>query len=1183
MTDETDGNARRGMTILRLVLAELRHEARAACRGPLIPLVFTGLIVYIVLVLLNADYLREMGATGVPRNSPLVAYLMMGGQALWLLFFWAWLFAQAVARDRTANLHEVILSAPVPLPALLAGRYLGAVCIGCLLALPTAVALLLVPLLAALGLIPPDAAGPQPVFAIGHAFLLMTLPSAIGLGALFLCAAILTRGVAGPFALAATLMLAAMVSLVIVRGGDVSPVLATVVDPSGFAEIEEQTVNTWTPREKAAGVLRLTPPLLVNRLLWTFPPLLLLALVLRRVGRERLVLERSPAIRAADRAAIGREMDPADAGAAPLGAPVRPSWLHAAWREAVWHFGVSLRGRGTPLGLFMAVAMGVVGCYIHVVLHADGPFLPRPGLTLSLAAEFFYPVVVFLVAAFVGVIARRDDRTGYGEIVDAAPAPLGSRVAGRALAAAAITMSFALSPAIAVWIVTAFAVPEAFSLIDPLVYFGLGIAPALLELCALVLLSHALIRRAGAAHAVGILCAFVAAINNELGVTTYPPAEVGIPPHITLSEFSAWAPWLGYLLTIDLFKLAVAAGIVALAWLAWRRGTALTVPLRCRAGAERVAGGAGALAAVAVVLAIGSYRVLHEQLVTLGGYESDAAGTADDAAWETHWWTAAAPFTVTGGQVDVAIDPAARRATARWRIDGVRAPSRTLHGSLPHGVEIARATVNGREAAVRAELDHFALPLDACGPEAAAASDEASPPDTLEPSAPRLDGLGDRAGDCTVELQVAARGEGWSAAGESPWLHFSGTWLRATDVLPTLGHDPRPARARAARPPGARAGSRPRPRRGRSAGGGGGRGAGRRLALERDLLRGRRCEPPGGRADRHVRPHRRVSRLRRRVVAECAGRDAPRQPGGAARGGTHARRGRRPRRPDSDGRLYRRDIRACAGGPHGAAGAARARRDRSPRRPALAAGRGGLGHRRRRVGPLAAPRDDRGRAGGAPARGRSRPAEGARSGLATGRHPRLGRPGVRPAGGRDRRLAGAAGAGQRSDRRGARRARRTRHGVATAGAAPWVRHYAPLATGGWVETTGPDDAARAAGRVIADVRGGAALADAISETIGADTAAGLLGPPASSDVLVAPAERVLGISGRRWRWRDGGWAPVAESIHVTQRFEDDRGDRRRIGPVPTTVEPDAPFTLIDAWPSFERTPADNVWRGGEDE
>ena len=80
-------------------------------------------------------------------------------------------------------------------------------------------------------------------------------------------------------------------------------------------------------------------------------------------------------------------------------------------------------------------------------------------------------------------------------------------------------------------------------------------------------------------------------------------------------------------------------------------------------------------------------------------------------------------------------------------------------------------------------------------------------------------------------------------------------------------------------------------------------------------------------------------------------------------------------------------------------------------------------------------------------------------------------------------------------------------------------------------------------------------------------------------MLVAQAARTLEIGGQRWRWQDGGWEPVAAAIHVTQRFDDDSGERRRLGPVPTSVEPDAPFTLIDAWPSFERTPTDNVWRG----
>ena len=148
---------------------------------------------------------------------------------------------------------------------------------------------------------------------------------------------------------------------------------------------------------------------------------------------------------------------------------------------------------------------------------------------------------------------------------------------------------------------------------------------------------------------------------------------------------------------------------------------------------------------------------------------------------------------------------------------------------------------------------------------------------------------------------------------------------------------------------------------------------------------------------------------------------------------------------------------------------------------------------------------------------------------------------------------------------------------------PWVREYTPLATVGWVESVGLADAADAVDAVVARVRNGAPLADALAEVVGTGTAEALLGPPASSDVLVEQAERSLDIGGQRWLWRDGGWEPLAAAIHVTQRFDDGSGGRRRLGPVPTTADPDAPFTLLDAWPSFERTPTDNVWRGDGDD
>ena len=1185
------------MKALRFVAAEAWHEFRAGCRGPLIPIAFPGLIAYLMLMLLNADSLRDLGATDVPRNSPHLVYLMIGGQAIWLLFVWAWLFGQIVARDRTAGLHELVLSAPVSLPALLAGRYLGAVGLACVLSLATGIGFLLVPALGALGLFPPDTVGPQPLFAIGHALLILTLPSAAGAGALFLCAAIRTRGVAGPFACAAALMLIWMTSLVAVRGGDANPALASLLDPSAFAEVEEQS-DLWTPREKAAGVVRITPPLVANRVFWTLPPLLLLGLVLRRVQRERLALERASPARVPDRAGDETSAEPADSDAPPLGVPGRPSWTGAAWSEAAWHFALSFRGWGTPLALFMLAAMGVGGSFVHIVLHADGPLLPRPGLIEPMLTEFFYLVIVFMVAAFVGVMARRDDRPGYGEIADATPAPLGSRVAGRALAAAAVTVVFALTPALAVWVVTLLAVPDAFSLSDPFLYFGLRLAPALLELCALVLLAHALIRHAGAAHAAGVICAFFIVVNHELGVTSYPPAEIGVPPSITLSEFSGWAPWLDYVLTADLFKLAVAAAILALAWLAWPRGTALTVPLRWRTGMRRCAGGAGALAAGAVAVAIGTHRQLHDQLVTVGGYESAAAATADDAAWETRWWTAASPFSLTGGAAHVVIDPAERLATARWRLDGVRSHAGTLHGSVPDGAEIRGAAVNGREAVVTIAFDHFALPLDACGAAGSDAAGQGSPPGVQEPSVvqsqigaalsspsgrqepPEREGPGSEAAGCTVELEVVARGEGWSAEGETPWLHPSGVWLRAVDLLPTLGHDP----DRLVRAPGERRAHGLPPVPGDVAAGALAPAAGVAPAGDWRWRVTFASADPGAERPNGAR------------IATTGRTDGPLDfaaawwlgaPVETRRGGVAALHGPQRAR-DADGVLDDMTaMRACVAATLGSAPAVRtvlqAPRERGetalygdllwlPEHEGWDIAGAAFGRWRRRA-TIAAALAARRMTDGADLR--KEPGE---DWLRVGVPGWVGLECVRREDGLDAWLALLARASdQVIEAFGALDAPAV--AVAAAGDVPWVREYTPLATVGWVESIDPAGAADAVHAVVARVRGSASLADALAEVVGAGTAEALLGPPAASDVLVRQAERTLDIGGQRWLWRDGGWEPVAASIHVTQRFDDGSGSRR-LGPVPTTVDPEAPFTLIDAWPSFERTPTDNVWRGG---
>ena len=1150
--------------MLRFVAAEAWHEFRAGCRGSLIPIVFLGIIAYVMLVLTNAEYLREWGSIDVQRNSPQLVYLMIAGQAMWVLFVWAWLFGQIVVRDRNARLHEVVLAAPVSLPALLAGRYLGAVAVGCVLALSMVLAFLLVPLFGALGVVPADTVGPQPWFAMGHALLVFVVPSTFGLGALLLCAAIRARGMAGPFAVAAALMLVWMVAIVVLRGGDANPAVATLLDASGFSEVEEQT-DLWTPQEKRTGVIELTTPLVVNRVIWTVPPLLLLGVVLRRVGRERLALEPAPAASKPDRADTGPEVEPAHS-AAPAGTPARPSWVRATWDEAVWHFALAFRGWGTLLAVGLIAVMGVGNSFVHIVMHADGPLVPRPDLIQPLLGEMYYLVLVFIVAAFVGVMVRRDDRPGYGEIADATPAPLGTRVAGRSLAAAALTVVFTLTPVFAVWIVPALAVPVSFSLLDPLVYFGVAFAPSLLELCAVVLLAHAVLRHAGTAHAVAMICAFAMVLNHEIEVVSYPPANVGVPPHVTLSEFTGWAPWLGYVVTANLFKVALAAAIAALAWIAWPRGTALTAPLRLRAGMRRFAGAAGAAGALAVVLAMGVHAVLHEQLVTLGGYKSATAGTTDDAAWETRWWAEAAPFRLTGGEAQVVVDPAARRAAARWRLDGVRSASATLHGSLPHGSADPRATVDGREAPVTVAFDHFSVPLGQCGTQAAAGGDEDAGPQ-----------------GCTVELDVEVRGAGWSAEGESPWLHPSGVWLRAADLLPTLGHDAdRVLRAQQERREHGLADGAADAAPAALAPASGVAPAGDwRWAVSFAGDNGNGSENAGTAT---------ATEGRTQGPLDFAAVWWPNAPVETLRGDLAALHGP-TRTRDADAVLADvTEMRACVAAVLGDAPriAAVVQAPRERGETALhgdllwlpedagwdIAGEGFGGWNRRATVAAAIAEAHLTRESGL----RREPgAEWLRAGVPGW----VGLECVRRESGVDAWLGLLTRSGsQVSEAFGALDAPAA--SVAAAGSTTWVREYAPLATLGWVEALGPGQAAEAVRAVLGGVRAGQTVAEALADAAGPDMAGALLGAPASSDVLVAREERTLDVGGTRWRWRDGGWAPVDESIHVTQRFDDEPGDRRRIGPVPATIEPDAPFTLIDAWPSFERTPADNVWRGNDD-
>lgn len=744
-------------------LREAWNEFRAGLRGGVLPLIYVVLTGYILIVMTNAEQLQQMGAIDIPRNAPGLVYLMTSGDAFFLFFAWAWIFAQPILRDRKAHLDEIVLAAPPSLRQLLAARYVGALGVALAVGTSQILGFLLAPVLEFMGAVPAGSVAPAPWMAFGWAALIFTLPLAAGAGALYFIAALRTRGVGGPFAVAALLMAFWMVSMIVFKEGHADPFLVTVLDPSGFAEAEHQVVDQWTPHEKSTALLALTPGLLCNRLIWGVLPLLILGAVIARTTRESLVLGRT-ARKAPPQPLRCHRVLPVAQGVRP-GPIEKTAWWRAVVAESLWQARQILARRALWIALAFLVLLAVAAAFAHGIHHAYGPMIPRPEYASPVLMRTFYLIVVFMVAAMVGTAARRDEEPGLTEMFDAAPAPDGVRLIGRAVAALIIVVICSLLPASGAIIIAIMAAPSGQALL-PVVHQLAILTPAILEMAALTLLLHALIRHPGTAHAAAILAAFIMVVNFEVGLVNYPPFQIGRGVQISLSGLTGVAPWAEKLLAGNLFKLALVVILLALAAALNRRGLDHGWKTRLRRSRKNLTGRPGLVAAAGVALLLCCAVWLHQRFVTEGGYETKEERHQNDAAWETMWLRHQGDFSVNGGEVVLTILPDSRELRGWWRLRGVRADGGALHASLPTGCELEWARVQWRTVEVSVDNDHLSIPLPDCP------------------------GSG-----CIVDIAWRMPAGGWPSgdhdeAARPSWLVGQSFWLRARDVMPSLGFDP---------------------------------------------------------------------------------------------------------------------------------------------------------------------------------------------------------------------------------------------------------------------------------------------------------------------------------------------------------------------------------------------------------
>ncbi|MCG8412771.1 MAG: hypothetical protein MI746_01015, partial [Pseudomonadales bacterium] len=600
--------------------------------------------------------------------------------------------------------------------------------------------------------------GPTPVVVMLWSSLIFILIPTAGMGALYYTLALKTRSSSGPFAASAVLIGIWMLAQVVLSEGGIFLNLASVIDPSGFGEVDRLNKG-WTPNEKATIIYPLTTPFVLNRLLWGFLPLLWFVWELRKVSREELIQDKSSAITSRQ---IENFITPQTAQYRDVSSPLEIhsyNWQRTLMAETRWQLSMLFTGKTFYLLLIGLSVMTTASGLVNGLNHADGPFEARPEYTLPLLNESMFLVIAFIAAALVGQVLRRDHRAGIVEILDAAPVPFWVTFIARLAAIVALTFALLLTPAIGSMVLALLDVPHAFNLGTTLIYQTLIVGPALAELVAVTVLVHCLIRKTGTAYATSMLATFIMVVNHEAGLVTYPPLEFGITAHISYSLLTGWGVWMERLLLGDAFKFATVLTLLGFAAMLQIQGLDSRLSHGARALRARFKTPIGAATVLSLLACVFLYSVLDSRFREVGGYQNRNQELATRAAWEQNL-SSATRWSVDGGALRLALDTENGTAAGNWRLDGVRSDNERLHLEVPDDLEFQNVVVAGVPTAVKQIDQHVVISLAPCAGDA-----------------------------CQLELEFSVTSPGWDAEGEQRWLGAAGVWADASQLAPRLGID----------------------------------------------------------------------------------------------------------------------------------------------------------------------------------------------------------------------------------------------------------------------------------------------------------------------------------------------------------------------------------------------------------
>ncbi len=526
--------------------------------------------------------------------------------------------ANAVARDTSTGYGPLILSTPVSKSSYLFGRFFGAFAAVALCYLSISFGTLLGTVMP---WVDPETLGPLRPFDYLYAYGVYGLTGLFLTSALFFMLATVTRSMMATYVgVVAVIILYLATNGVLGSRPEFETALAWA-EPFGSGAYSLAT-KYWTAAEKNSINAPLEGVLLWNRVLWTLAGAVILA------GTWALFNPSPRGAKAKKAEKLRAITETAPAPAVPAGRLPQPTHgLRAAWAQLVSRTGFEMamifRSPAYLVLLLLGFAFAIAMLFFTGEMYG-APILLVTRVAITALFGAFSLISIVIAIYYSGELVWRDRERKTHEIIDASAAPDWTFLIPKTLALVLVLFSTALIGILAGVVTQAIKGYYDFELGKYVFWYAIPQAVGFSLLAVLAIFVQALSPNKFVGWAIMVVYLISTIVLSNIGFD-HPIYQYGTGISVPLSDMNGRGDFAGFNAWFDLYWTAFAIVLLVVVYGLWRRGTETRLLPRLKRFPRRLAGPAGVLGGLALVVFIGVGAFIYTNTNVWNEYRTRSA------------------------------------------------------------------------------------------------------------------------------------------------------------------------------------------------------------------------------------------------------------------------------------------------------------------------------------------------------------------------------------------------------------------------------------------------------------------------------------------------------------------------------------------------------------------------------